>query len=648
MRTRPNQLMVTRSAPRHPNTIYRKYRKIFQYLLNQRSLGIQEDAHAKYYVPMDDVHRSLYEAVSTHGDSIRCFLGYTGIGKSTMLRYFFNMDADNPDIRRLPIPDDDDVQQSPQEMDERVLYIPLFMDGRLIDESEDPADKATFDHFAAQLSAACKVVEEREGLEYDEAALASFIVLQKRDLLEFDGSLPINTDILTRLKGLREKYRFGFEMMRLKWLLMKSKIQRVILIVDDVESLSIHHQVGICHAIAKSFEWLISLSGHSRPWKANAIISIRPLTYHMLQKRDWYHALYFDEPIGVGKPADLKSIFEKRFDDACEGRRIRENTELSENWTAARNVFEHVYSKVARDHNNFLVNICNYNIRKALIQFESILLNSRYFEPEGGSPEHLRIQMNKLNFTEAAALKALGMGDGTVFPNLDTPLSNLFLNQLDPSADLLGALLILAIKQIGNRMSYGCTFYEKDQLLTLVASVCCLSQAQSDSLPWVVAEMKSRGLIELITVTKLDGGLKSGDFIEVMPKAKAIFAALKNTSVITEMFRDDTFVTYSEKELSDLKTTQDLPDDVSRIEAAIRFGNELVLTEKNFVERCAKAHGVSRWSATFGPTAICRIILEGINHSIRAISSGAKLEVSGHEEFTRRVSDVERTLGNRR
>ena len=93
--------------------------------------------------------------------------------------------------------------------------------------------------------------------------------------------------------------------MRLKWLLTKSKIQRVILIVDDVESLALPNQVAICQVIAKSFEWLINLTGIERHWVANAIISIRPLTYNALKNSDWFPALYFDDPIGVGEPADL-------------------------------------------------------------------------------------------------------------------------------------------------------------------------------------------------------------------------------------------------------------------------------------------------------------------------------------------------------
>src|SRR6266478_7931402 len=99
MRSRPNKSIQIRAPNKLPNSIYRKYRSIWQVLLNQQSLGIQHSRYDKYYVEMPGIHNELFDAVSSSRDSIRCLLGYTGIGKSTIIRRVFMMNSDRPVIR---------------------------------------------------------------------------------------------------------------------------------------------------------------------------------------------------------------------------------------------------------------------------------------------------------------------------------------------------------------------------------------------------------------------------------------------------------------------------------------------------------------------------------------------------------------------
>ncbi len=633
--------MIVRSAVRNPNTIYRRYKRVFQYLLTQRSLSIALNSYEKYYVEMVEIHRALFSAVTTMADSIRCLVGYTGIGKSTILRYFFQMNGDNPEIRLLPSVDSGD-EGDLTSSDERVLYIPLFMDNRPIPESGDNRFRTVAEYFSNQLMAAARKVQDDGNLPENKEDFASFVAKQRSDLLEYDRSLPFQANTVERVSRLENLDPFQFAMMRLKWFLTKSDIARVILIVDDVESLSLASQDAICHVIAQSFEWLKDLSGMRRTWTANAIISLRPLTNDMLKRKDWYSAFYFDTPIGFGRPADLKSIFKKRFDDAWMEKRVADDPKEADNWNAAKGVFEHVYEKVARERGNFLVNLSNYNVRRALTQFENLLLNKRYFEPEAEPHVHPHIQMGKLNFTESAALRALGMADGTAFPISDTEISNIFTNQIEASADLLGVLVILAIYYRGVTLDYGLKYAVKPILLQDVETVCSLSPEQKKGLVWAVAELETKGLVTTVTTRRNDDEHEV-EYIELMPKAAAVWNALSKTSVLTEMFRDDTYVTYTEAGADGVKGSQELEDDRRRLEAAIAFGSEIVLTEKNFVERCVRTHGPTRWTSTFGPLSIGKAILNGINESAKAIGINTANLIE-FPEFVRRVEDVDRTL----
>src|SRR5438128_843527 len=97
MRIRPNQTRSIAISAKIPNSIYRKFRKIWQILLSAQSLAINHSRFDKFYAKtgMLGIHTYVFDSISSAVDSIVCLLGYTGIGKSTIIRRVFEMNSDD-------------------------------------------------------------------------------------------------------------------------------------------------------------------------------------------------------------------------------------------------------------------------------------------------------------------------------------------------------------------------------------------------------------------------------------------------------------------------------------------------------------------------------------------------------------------------
>src|SRR5665213_3312315 len=357
MRIRPNQTQTIDPPPKIPNSIYRKFKKIWQKLLSPQSLAISHSEFDKYYVIMPEIHKELFDSISTSEDSIVCLLGYTGIGKSTIIRRVFEMNSDRSYVRKVELGADSD---DGFETVEHLLYIPLFMNPRILtfeQKTNNELFRCVEEFFSCQLSAACtELLTYNKATKHNEIELAKFISQQSNDLLEVDVALSPDTDLVTRMNSLMKLNRFAYEIMRLKWLLSKSQVDRVVLILDDVEALTEACQSAICHVVAQSYYSLKTYVGMKK-WKVNGIISIRPVTWNEISKTTWYRAFGFAAPIGIKRPADLAEIFKARFKDALIAARQEADEQEIKNWEEAHEIFEAIYRRLSKERSNFLVKL---------------------------------------------------------------------------------------------------------------------------------------------------------------------------------------------------------------------------------------------------------------------------------------------------
>jgi hypothetical protein len=600
MRIRINEnVIVTQISA--VSDLYRRFRKIFDYIISSINPGIAYQDPGHWYISMSQLEEELrYVLFESTTDPVRFLVGHTGIGKSTVLQHIIGGDQNvyHPETKT------------------HVAYISF--NSRLITNSE-----AWTQSFCGDLRAAADKIREEFNLsEVTEHELATFISIDSLRVL-YSIAAPINT---TKTDLLRQVFKENYRAYALEYLkLICSKavgLEHLCIVVDDIEALKYRVQLSAIKELLQAHSCL--KRNQRRKHLLTLLIAVRPDTYASLRNeiRPRDTTSEPDEPnltpftfeaIDFGQPVDLQTLFKKRFDTALETTDHPFMSVRKEDWKDAVDVCHVIATRLDGNFGRCIVALANANVREAIAYFMDILKNGVWFQRNMNPQAAFKIDEQDYAVNSAGVLRALAMPKTQMYVDRDNvSIPNLLHNSVEEESDLLVSYFIrylLRHSAESNWASIG-QAYDLDEVGRVANELFGTEHKVPDFAP-TLEWMCSRGLL-----WRLDAYSQQPRF-SITPRAVQTWELLKENSILLECFREDTY--RSNPLASSLSPTwkllkQGLAD---RFLDCIQFAQEVAAIERKHIERARSRNLIPPMRDTFGLNLLSQQLFIGLQASYK-------------------------------
>lgn len=300
MKKRINEGNIYKYFSTLPSDLYRRFAKCFDYLLAPEI--IDNNYINNCYVPCS-LDEQLSEIYSNKIDGIYKLVGYTGIGKTTMICKNFELIPN----RSVPI------------INGKTLIMPVFFDGDKILET-DVENKVI-----RKIKSVCTKIKKSLNLKLSkeeyENKLYDFIYETKEELLEYeDNDIRYDDDerskVSESIAALRKNNPNAYYLCELKMYLTLSEINNFIIVLDDLETQPIDI---IMRIILEHLHIYECLKNSNRKYRIKLVMSSRPHTFRFLNDVEVYRRrleAYGSNELTIETPPDINEIFRKRFEYA--------------------------------------------------------------------------------------------------------------------------------------------------------------------------------------------------------------------------------------------------------------------------------------------------------------------------------------------
>lgn len=504
MRERPNAAgnPATLTSDSRPNDLYRSLERTFEHFLQNGDpdrYTLLEDS----YVSHLEMEAALQNYCAGDTSAAAFLIGATGIGKSTLIRH------------RLQL------NRAPTLIDGSLL-IPFSLNQRHVESNADMRKQ-----LAKVFQEAIWLIKIPASKHYsteDIDQLAQFIERSSPDLLN-DPQLDLTRTVTERTKALSNSpdYAYQFALVALKhYAVCNPNVRRIVLVLDDLEMKSHELQENAMTNGLESRECLMNAVAN-RSIPVRLLVAIRPETHIWMSRLTQVLTTEFRE-ITYYEPVSLFDIFKKRFDAVFsrdDYQHIRDKSRL----TQALSVLSAIGEVLASGFSSRFVRLNNYNLRSSLETFRLVVCNRRWLQKDSEWFPHFTVDEHNFAVSKAAVMRALGMGEGDVYPQKRTCLANILWNTREPVSDLL---LLYVIKYLQHRNNDSATSQQ------LVSAFQRLLGSAFDQ--HVFAEELEYGLNHGLLHNELSG---TGIRITVTPRAKELYVMLEDSTLLLECFRDD-------------------------------------------------------------------------------------------------------------
>lgn len=567
----------------HGNSdLYRKFSKIFDKMLSYRPLSKSDtDAFNNLYVHDTDVENRLSEIEKSIEDSVYFLVGYAGIGKTTLLRYQYGVTLTNNAVYTE---------------NKKRLVIGISFDN--VSKQVDDSKSVIENIIANKLQAAYKKVTSITGETFE-----SLHILNEREKI-YTFISEIKEDILQGVpdKLLREKKseldRINLELdfaerksakdyyaVLLKYLVTKhkEKINEIIVIADDIESLPYPAQIEAIRQFLLLHQCLCNMP-NGKNYSAQLLICIRPHTCRLLKEEegkegvDWYVAIADDNTIYKEKPVDLEELFKRRFNYYKEKYIKTGQLVIGEpsSWDICHQALMTINQRVpntqmvrdgSRTFKEVLINLNIMNIRQIMKAYTQVLSN-RYWVQQNSTPESaFDINIEDYIFNNVTVIKALGCGNRTCVyssshANTNAPIPNILYTTKQKSFEIYSLLIIsyflvhLPEENVLYGRSQGYIIYEN--LLNDIAQIFGKDGEEYEN--FIVSidhlyriKVLRKSLVEAEKVEDLQKGnlqkkdkLKASSMLYLSPRGRELWKMFSDSSVLLEMYREDVYRDYRE------------------------------------------------------------------------------------------------------
>lgn len=616
MKTKINQISTLKDKRGVESDIFRRFRYAFYNILS--SSGREET-----YIHDFETEQKLLDAFNIQNNTLLFLIGYAGIGKSTVLRYFYGFKNASPLI----------------DEEKRAIIFPNIFNGNLMNWEEDKF----VDELSRRICTVCSLLERKypelreiARSEAGQEELYEYICETNPHILQhvsyeevFD--LDRKQELLLRLSKAERKDPLIFTATRLKYYLGKRccGCDKIVILVDDVEPLSYKAQKYLVLQYSKLFDCMQNVASavKEKDYLVKVIFSVRPYTYrHLLKERD-FMAYFISTPIYKSSMIDLAQYFTdkvKKYEPFIPN-------ENKKSWDDAIKALDILCTKFQSYYQNLIKTIAIGNTRDAIELTSRVLMNRIWVEKDIEKSSSFTVNLNDYVFNNITVLRAISCENYYVYnPRrlVKSYVPNIFNNSPDHNSGVI-ALLILAYFSDSGNMDCFQNAYGQD-------SVDCISIIQLfdeifpdypnieryvwETLVELYNEKILRKAINDITCSEEDDDpLLKESLIYLSPRGHRIRQLLSADSVYLELCREDVYRDYTTPE-NNPKSSYELLQEGKQVDIFKDLCNilsVLIEEEMNLIQYSCKYNTISEYKKYFGAESVCRWIYNGIENSVR-------------------------------
>ncbi len=638
MNRRPNEYYRKKTEQEilkdRKNQISRRFSEFFSKMLNpdyyegtiygKYFYETNDDGTSRIYVK-DPLEKELNDFKKSQDNAIRYLVGYTGIGKTTLLRNFWKVL--NRDIHI----DNKDV----------IIYISFYYANL---SSSDP-QKSIEDEVVRYMLRACRRIMDQWSDRFSNEEtfweeLYNYIDMHKPTLLENDEFTPesiffgttsrSNISLIYKKKQLEKvchAKRLEYYSCVLKFLLCHiDEIQNIIFIYDDIESKEVLYHLPLVE-IARHIHACFSVI-EDKTSMVKTIVALRAYTYRSNIDRQLEARRESIEKNTIRKKdvVNFHDIFLKRFEEIERIEEKKGKVNSLRNYNKAKEQFFQVENQIDKSFGNLIYQLVNCNICNAMILYTSIMSNVKWIsQNEHEKNGKFILSADSYRLTSETVFRAIACGNEVAYLGENNVfIPNILYNQKS-EIELLGLYIIKYF--IRNRATdlYGEKYIVGDKIVQNIKEI-FLERTSSESLnnmwiekiSYVLEYLYDKSIlfrsiydIENISETQIERKYHGTYKLYLSPRGKCLYDLFSNSALLLELYRDDLY--------TDLENNDKLTYDMTIYEVMkylLDYIFDLFQKEQRYIRNAI--HNLTFYQEAFGSEYLVSSLLEGVVKNIHS------------------------------
>lgn len=597
--------------------IYRKFKIQFDALLSPGDIPKNDVEFEEVYVHDYEFEQKIEDFRNSVGNMASFCVGYTGIGKSTSVRYCFGIGIKNV---------------SCYNMERKELVFPAFFDGHNLenDFSQDLAKK---------ISGCCSFIEKenpdiKQYLRTNHGLkdLFEFIEMTKPEILEVDPiklmNLSEDEEIKVRLSTALQENKYSYYAIRLKFLISKKydKYKRLVIVLDDIESLPHQYQQDLIRLYLSFYDCMgNTVYPEDGDYNVNMLICLRPHTLRLFNNnRNLETYPISGTAITKDKVIDLSDMFQKRFEYYTnKGTKAIGNIET---WKECYAALKDMNSMFSGQYKTMIVNLCFMNIRESLSYYAKIFANRFWVQRNKEVYAEFTVNSSDYIFNNITIIRALSCNESSVyFDSNDNILPCLFISKDKKDLSVYCLLLIkLFYDRCFDGEPYGINAIRNDDVIRDLKSIfdddvvqefkeCIIYLFERRILRKSIRDKDDYKLIDR------KDSLKDESLLYISSKGTEMWRMLSQDSVLLELFREHALRDYSVDNFNDLSSfelmAQNQQEDI--FYDLLKYIERIYYTEDDIHSKIKTMHKREKFKNIFGEHMVAAHLLLGVEKSLR-------------------------------
>lgn len=590
--------------------ILKYFPKDYKYFFSDPLFGVNDFANKNTYIPDTKMEQQLDTFFFSPQNLLSVFIGYQGMGKSTILKNYLNVHSSSS----LSINDD------------KVIFSKFNWNYNHLEKKAYHL-KYIFHNINSRFCERYQIDFSRE-----KKAFLHFLVQKHPDLLSVDCSSQ------EALDELETNYAELFEVRKLQFLLQKQHIRQFILVIDNIEGLPSKKRYSLIGKLTEAFRFLTE-SSSERP-VIKILFSFRPDTLYEAQQRGCFQ----DQKIGLYiKQMDTINL-EKYFN--LKLKYYDRNNGYLEAWNKCLPLFMKVSQKYNRKYDQIIKKLCNYSVLDSMKIYSNILSNSRWMhdtEADYYKDNQEYFNIDDIAVNNITVIRAIScMEDEMFIPKrpvrtdssfysiqksakqwiTPSPICNLLYSTESEDYSILMLYIIKFFYHYCKSDNlYGHIYQKCWDIIRIFKEIFYGIEDIDRKTSFCISYLFEMKLLDKSLKTKPgeETELTSQSRLYLTPRGEVMWEMLSWDSVLLEIFREDYYRDYSEKTSNNPFCSYILMHQGKQTEIfsdLIRMISELLEKEKIYRKRALENDTVTSMKNNFGEECVCAQLFEGLKQSM--------------------------------
>lgn len=599
--------------------VYRKFSQQFDKLFNAEELAKNKEEFESIYVNDKDFERDLKNFFGSETNMEKFCIGYTGMGKTTSIRYCLNLGVSNEPFL---------------DKKEKRIVFPTFLDGYQV------KDMDTFD-LSNRIAAVCTKLENenpelREHLKTLDGKKELYDFIYNHTSFVLENINPIKAMNMTeeelicaKLEGAYQKNSYEFQANKLKYYIKKSydKYERLIIVLDDIESLPETYQNETIRKYLKLYSCMQNTDyPNDGKYCINLLISVRPHTYRIFRNNRKIETFPISEPpITKRNAVNLEDLFQKRFDYYSKATHV--DIGNKDTWKECYDELMHMNKAFDGKYKEMIINLCFMNVREALACYSRIFANRFWVQKNKNKEEAFKIYSPEYSFNNINVIRALACGEESVFWEEDEEenkiIPNLFFNTEENDYSIYCLLVMNYFKKRKNEEDYGINANELKNIKKEWNDIFGkeISKRLTNSLKYLFEKkILRKSLKDVDDIKTLDKGIsiKNDSRLYISSRGSELFEMFGRDSVLLELLRECEWRNYDNRDYSELSSNdlmlQGRQDEI--FIDLLEYIDYLCDMEDEVLKVVYRLKKIDKYKQIFGSSSVVNILLKGVKNSL--------------------------------